>query len=205
MNNFISLRLVVLRTVFFAALISVLALLSCNESGGQMEVKGQPSSTAGDSIKQVPPPDFISTCARINERNLDTFINRIHGFWYIKSGWFHPYFIRLRDLPMFTKQENLKFSKVKEEDLPQVDCDLPPPHWTKNGCFAREENTFVKDSSWTQCELSEKDKEEVAALAKTIRWTVINSKEGKYYFSLIDGAWYLTFVDLRRPCEKPTP
>ena len=93
------------------------------------------------------------------------------------------------------------FSAVKEEELPKINCDSKT-FWTKDGCFSQQTNTFKDEKIWTYCGLSKEDEAKVEETAKTISYTVINTAmNARYYFSQIDGKWYLTFVDLRRPCE----
>jgi len=174
--------------------------IETDNSASQAADSVQPSSATLDTIKQLPPRDFITTCAGIYSRNLGLYIHNVHGFWYIKSDGAMPTMMRLRDMPMLTKQENLKFSKVKADELPKVDCNSKT-FWTKTGCFAKEENTFMDEKIWTYCGLTKEEETSVESLAKTIKWTVINTREGRYYFSLIDGNWFLTFVDLRTPCS----
>ena len=186
-----------------AALFAALLFSSCeNRLDVPINVEAQKSDSLDiDTTSKVPPADFISYIAGINAKNLEDYINPTYGFWFLKAGWFHPYFIRLRDLPILTKQEKLKFEYVKQDTLPKVDCSLPAPYWTKKGCFANKENTFIKDVTLANCELSPEDEASIRTLARTIRWTVINSNEGKYYFSLINGKRYLTFVDMREQCQ----
>ena len=93
------------------------------------------------------------------------------------------------------------FSALKQEDLPKVNCDSKS-FWTKEGCFVQETNTFKDEKIWSYCGLNKEDEAKVSELAQTISCTVINTGfHARYYFSLINGKWYLTFVDLRTPCE----
>jgi hypothetical protein len=88
----------------------------------------------------------------------------------------------------------------KEEELPKVNCDAKDLY-TKTGCFTREINTLKDSKIWEFCSLPQAQADLVARSAQTITRTVLLTDNYTYYFSLINGSWWLTFIDMRRPCE----
>jgi hypothetical protein len=152
--------------------------------------------------------DFIFVVKGINISNINQYIysengtsseySGAKGLWLISSQGAMPH---IENVSQVDKNFPVDFSAVKNEELPKVNCDSKS-FWTKEGTFAMEINSFKDEKIWTYCGLTKEDEAKIAELAQTISWTVINtSLNARYYFSLINGKWYLTFVDLRKPCE----
>ena len=84
------------------------------------------------------------------------------------------------------------------ESLPKVICDVEV--YDKQGCFAQEVNPLLESQIWNYAGLNEKEIQAIEFLAETVNITVINTSNFTFYFSKIEGEWYLTFLDLRVPC-----
>lgn len=95
---------------------------------------------------------------------------------------------------------------IKYETLPEIDCDKG---WNKHGCFSDKVDYFNKISTAANYSImpkktgvSEKDIEKIKNIESTIRLGVIFTENGiVFYFSLINGKWYITVIDLVTPCE----
>lgn len=97
------------------------------------------------------------------------------------------------------EQVRLKFEEIdslllvpKLETLPKVTCDELT--YDKQGCFAIEGNNNLNQHPWNE-------KGEHNELIETVKWTVTNTYNFTFYFSEIDGLYYLTFIDIRTPCS----
>lgn len=190
------------KRIFLRALCNYFALFagavffSCGNERGK-----EHAPTLQDSVVNVlekTEEDFTSLVKRISMDNIHQYIHPEKGLWIINSSGAMP---TMNHTTHVDKNFPVDFSAVKKEELPNVNCDSKS-FWTKEGCFAHEINSFKDEKIWTYCGLSKEDEVKIFELAKTISWTVINTSLcARYYFSLIDGKWYLTFVDLRKPCE----
>lgn len=196
-TNFLSLFSLRVLFAFFA----VIAFFSCgNEVKDSSSPQSDSISTADTTAHrtQKTENDFISVCKTIDISNVNQFIHPEKGLWLIQSSGAMP---NMMNTTQADKNFPVDFSNCMGEELPKVNCDLKW-FWTKDGCLAQEINSFKDEKIWTFCGLSKEDEAKVSELAQTISWTVINTSfHARYYFSQIDGKWYLSFVDLRKPCE----
>jgi hypothetical protein len=97
------------------------------------------------------------------------------------------------------KDTNLRSEKPKQESLPVRNCDQPNG-WNKTGCYTQEINPIKSTDLWTAAGLREEEIKAIKNSATTVTRTVINTLGVTFYFSLINGTWYLTFIDLRPNC-----
>ncbi len=142
--------------------------------------------------------DFLTVLNGISIAAVDQYIHPEKGLWLIQSSGAMPGMVNISQVD---KNFPVDFSKLRNEEVPTVDCDAKS-FWTKEGCFAQEADLFSDTQIWEHSNLSKEDKDKVVRAAQTIKWTVVNtSLSARYYFSLIDGKWYLAFVDLRAPCQ----
>ena len=193
---------------YISFLLISLFLFSCGPSSKQKELdqiiqKKLDSAlssveTATQTEKVIQNEDFISILKGINISNINQFIHPKNGLRLIQSSGAMP---NMTSTSAVDKNFPADFSTVKEEELPKVNCDSKT-FWTKDGCFSQQTNTFKDENIWTYCGLSKEDEAKVEETAKTISYSVINTAmNARYYFSQIEGKWYLMFVDLRRPCQ----
>lgn len=97
------------------------------------------------------------------------------------------------------KDTNLRSETPKQESLPIRNCDQPTG-WNKTGSYTQEINPLKETDLWTAAGLREEGIKSIRTSATTITRTVINTRGVTFYFSLIQGTWYLTFIDLRPNC-----
>ncbi len=141
--------------------------------------------------------EFKSTTKRIaqNHHDFSLTISENYGVYIITQPGAMPSVEHLYELKVS------KFSsEVIFEELPKVVCD--DQVYDKNGCFAQEKNPLSESQIWNYTKMNEKEKQAIIALVEKIKYTVIDTEnKTTYYFSEIDGEWFLTFIDKRVPCE----
>lgn len=141
--------------------------------------------------------------------SLSLFIHQNYGFYAIEATGAMPQikhiynndqFWFLPELKLFQSQSLDSLTKTPLfEGLPKVICDTTI--YDKQGCFASEENPLQKSRPWNYASLNEKEIQAIEFLAETVSMTVVNTSNFTFYFSKIEGNWYLTFLDLRTPCQ----
>ena len=141
---------------------------------------------------------FVAVLSKINTSNESEFINSETGLFIISSAGAIPGVQWMREpegaLPM-------DFSHVKEEELPKVDCDSKS-FWSKAGCYVQKVNQINESKILENCNLSKGEKEKAERASQAIIYSAINTELSiRYYFSLIGGRWYITFIDARKPCQ----
>jgi len=167
------------------------------------EKKNSPSSLietndTAAAVQEQRQEDLSVILKGITISSINQFIHPQKGLWLIQSAGAVP---AMANISQVDKNFPVDFSSVKQEELPKTNCDSPS-FWTKDGCFAKEVNTFIDEKIWTYCGLRKEDISKVEELADSVSVTAINtSLYARYYFSRIDGKWYLTFADLRKPCN----
>jgi hypothetical protein len=170
--------------------------------------------------EELPPPSdirqfkwFYSGFVKIISLHADTLLNKLiypaYGVNIIESSGALPHLTNVKSFSDFKTMNNKAFydfdtqvliCDIQEEDLPKIDCNAKD-HWTKTGCFTREANPLKDSKIWEYCSLSKEQMDKVVESSRTITRTVVLTGNYTYYFSLIKGGWWLTFVDMRKPCE----
>lgn len=144
-----------------------------------------------------------------NDTLFDVVIHPMYGLWIIHSEGAVPNFTHVTHIREFKKangksilpfDRDAMISVPKEGTLPVVDCESKNLY-DKKGCFTSLQNKFYEQKIWKHAGLSADKDRAIEASAVTITRTVINTENYRFYFSLIDGSWYLTFMDIMRPCE----
>ncbi len=156
---------------------------------------------------------FYSGFVKFVSLHADTLMNKlIHpefGLHIIESQGALPHVTHVKDFAEFKTMNKKSFYDFdprllvcdpKEEELPKPDCNAKDLY-SKTGCFTREINPLKDTKLWEFCNLSTDQKELVLRAAETITRTVVVTANYTYYFSLIKGGWWLTFIDMRKPCE----
>lgn len=178
---------------------SILFIFSCGNEVKNEKIKWTPPSPP-DSVVYNPSAsqtDLISVVKEITISNVNQFINPESGLWLIQTPGAVP---NMTNTPHVDKNFPVDFSAAKNEELPKVNCDTKS-FWTKEGCFVQQVNNFNDEKIWTYCGLKKEDEAKIEKLSQAVSLTVINtSLHARYYFSQINGKWYLIFVDLRKPC-----
>ena len=147
--------------------------------------------------------NFTEAWKNENKEQFNGFIHSDKGLYIIESNGALPSIIKLDSLERsFFKRNRWNHSFVViRETLPEVDCDATNGFYNKVGCFVEDTNPFIKSEIWKYAGLDSIQEETLAALAKTISVTVINTSGFVAYFSLINGRYHLTILDLRVPCS----
>lgn len=152
---------------------------------------------------------LVSSIDNNDPRSFNGFIHPEYGLCIIEQNGAMPQMRNGKDISryktvagktLFEADKSKLHCELKEEELPRVDCNKPEL-WSKAGCFTQEVNTFKDEKIWEYCNLQKKEQEIAAKSAATITRTVINTAGYRFYFSRIEGRWYLTFIDLRVPCS----
>lgn len=199
-------------------------LSSCEDNSGNTPVdtaKLSPKDSMKKSMTEdLPPPTelkqfnwiystFVHAATTGDDSIFDKFISPKHGLWIVYSNGAMPSFKQVFHIGDFKKPDGKKIlpldkeemiCELKEEELPVVDCNSKN-YYNKEGCFTSEQNKFREEKIWSYAGLTAENDKKVAEAAATISRTVVNTKNYKYYFSLIEGSWFLTFIDIRQPCS----
>jgi|GEM_PF-916287 len=192
-------------------------------AGDSLQARPTPKDSVKEAFSDLPPPSdirqfkwfysfFVKTITTKNEDSLFRFEKFIHpelGLYIIEANGAVPYFRNVRNMKDFKTLEGNSFFTISRDDmicdplneeLPKVDCDSKDLY-NKTGCFTQESNPLKDDQPWQFSHLSPEEEKKVEKAAAGVTRTVINTKNYRYYFSLIDGSWYVTFIDMRRPCS----
>jgi hypothetical protein len=203
-------------------LLFVFLIASCSESIKSGEKQGSDSLAIRKRTftEEIPPPSdirqfkwFYSAFVKLVSLHADSLLNKVinpeFGLNIIESNGALPKITNVRDFADYKTLHKKAFydfnSQVlicdpKDEELPKPDCNAKDLY-SKTGCFTREVNTLKDSKIWEYCNLAKDQADLVARSAQTITRTVLITDNYTYYFSLIKGAWWLTFIDMRRPCE----
>ncbi|MFI5150866.1 MAG: hypothetical protein ACHQRM_14110 [Bacteroidia bacterium] len=203
-------------------LLCSILLFSCAENKPKEEADKKDSLAVRKRTmtEELPPPSeihqfkfFYSGFVKIIALHADTLLNKlihpIYGVNIIESSGALPHMTNVKDFTAFKTLQHKAFydfdtqvliCDILEEDLPKVDCNAKE-HWSKTGCFTREANPLKDSKIFEYCNLSKDQLDKVVESSRTITRTVVLTDNYTYYFSLIKGSWWLTFVDMRTPCS----
>ncbi|TND09037.1 MAG: hypothetical protein FD123_1440 [Bacteroidetes bacterium] len=207
---------------YYFVLPALLFLFACGNADKPAETADTGKHTTKDSMKDaladMPPPSeakqfewFYSLFVKgmMTDSIFQKFIHPENGVYMIESNGAMPQMKNVTDISDFTTAQGKPFftisrddliCELKDEELPKVDCDSKD-FYSKSGCFTREENTFKEEKTWQYCHLTPDEEKKVTKMAAGITRVVINTKNYRYYFSLINGSWYISFIDMRKPCQ----
>jgi len=202
----------------------VILLYSCggNDSGNG---NNQDTLSAKDSLKKqlaedLPPSSdpaqfewiystFVASAVTDAQR-FNVFINKEHGLWIITSNGATPQMVNVKDIAGMKNSKGdslVPMDRVKmvctpkSSGWPEKNCDMPSG-WSMTGCYTTEQNKLRESKIWEYAGLNDSDNKIVTELAAGITRAVVNTEMNMtFYFTEIDGTWYLTFLDLRKPCE----
>jgi hypothetical protein len=151
---------------------------------------------------------LVTAIGTNNDSLFNYFINENHGMYVIESNGAMPSMFKIYEIKDIKKSykkksiNQLLYHQMERpifDDLPKVICDTTI--YDKQGCFASPVNPLDKSRIWNYANLNEKEIQSIEVLAQTIGMTVVNTLNFTFYFSKIEDKWYLTFLDLRSPCE----
>jgi hypothetical protein len=212
-----------MRTNFIFISIALLLIAGCDNETNKPDANDSlPEKEAMKKALQedLPPPSdikqfnwFYSAFAHAattgNDTMFDVVIHPKYGLWIIHSAGAVPNFTHITHINDFKMPDgksllpfdrDAMFRVPKEAALPVLVCD-DNGAYNKKGCYTSLQNTFAEQKIWKFAGLPAEKDREIEATAATITRTVINTENYRYYFSLINGSWYLTFMDIMTPCE----
>ena len=145
---------------------------------------------------------FISAFLGDSESELDRYLHQEHGVHLIHSfSGAMPQVSQFKKSAHFDQDESVRdaIGSLQEEvvleplfeGLPTVVCDEVV--YSKMGCFAEHTSNNLSQHPW--------NKGGYEKLINTVEITVVNTYLTTFYFSKIEGKWYVTFIDLRVPCS----
>jgi hypothetical protein len=150
---------------------------------------------------------FVGAASGEKSELLNAFIHPTHGLWIIRADGAMPQMTNIKTVGELKKGESFyplnrdeMICTPLDESLPEINCDAKN-FWSKSGCFTQLTNSFKTQKIWEYAGLTDAQAKAAATSAETISRTLINTANYRYYFSLIDGSWYLTFIDIRKPCN----
>lgn len=154
--------------------------------------------------------NFFTSIIENNDITFDKFIHPKYGLYIITSSGALPEIKHLKSISEFKNKDGKSFFSLDKEyigtgviynKLPKIDCDKKKaPFYDKEGAFTQDTNLLKNSEIWKFINASNEEKKQIEAAIYTIRKTVVNTANYVYYFSLIDGYWYISFIDMRQPC-----
>lgn len=152
---------------------------------------------------------FTKAISAKNHQAFNNCISTNFGLYTIESAGALPLIFHVYDIENFKpinldkKFLSLEFKAISNkpifEELPKIICD--EDFYDKVGCFANESDRLKNSRIWNYANLNEKEIQAIEFLVETVKMTVINTENYTYHFSIIDEIWYITFIDIRKPCS----
>jgi len=196
---------------FLPFLIIVVIICSCGQRSSNTPIKNNDTTAKADGFLAV----YKNFCEAVGHKNFDELKNSIDpaaGIFIIQSSGALPEVYHLPDVSAFVSQNgktlfdffNDKISiEPVNENMPVVDCKFSNgTPYNKTGCFmkiissADNELSFISSAGGHAS-----DKKMAEDARKKLGVKVINTYNHVYYFTKSGENWYLTFIDLRKPCE----
>jgi hypothetical protein len=202
--------------IYFFILSSLLVIhSSCTQTGTKQNSSKNISDTLNTANDDFERAYKIFTAAVIHKSfsELKNVIDPSVGIFIIKSDGAIPELVSFSDIESFVAQDgknifscfNEKISMASiDSTLPVIDCKYSNgTPYNKTGCFRKKVDQQIDDELGFLLSINglpeHKDKAEVAR--KSLQMKVINTFNHVYYFSKNNGKWFLTFIDLRTPCN----
>ena len=205
--------------LLFTILTSILNCTTSSSSTKNFEKNNTLTSEKNTSLATKKPnsnADFLSayqkmiTAIKTNDTlNFNQLIYSNYGLYIIENSGAMPQLSKIYNINSYTTKNkqlhffDLAFDSISllpvKESLPKVVCNTKI--YSKEGCFYATENPLKDSQIWNYTQLNEKEIQAIQHITNTIQITVINTSSCIFYFSFIDHTWWLTFIDLRTPCE----
>ncbi len=202
----------------------VFSLVACGGGDNDNNINSDTLSTK-DSLKKqlsedLPPSSdpaqfewiystFVASAVTDAPR-FNIFINKDHGLWIINSNGALPQMINVKDISGVKNSKGDSLVPMDQVKMvctpkvagwPEIKCDMPSG-WSMTGCYTTEQNKLKESKIWEYAGLNDADNKKVTELAAGITRAVVNTEMNMvFYFTEINGTWYLTFLDIRKPCE----
>ena len=194
-------------------------LISCFGTSDQNEkanFKAMDPAALADSIDfSWPMKDFsdrftsmINTFGSQDMHELDKYISPEFGLLIIESesGAMPHFHIQKQDDAEYRQHiehicNTISFDgKLLDEPLPRIDCESKY-FYTKTGSFVQDTNVLAASDIWKYGNLLPDDEQFAEYVINSVSRTVIITSGYTYYFSFYQKKWYLTIIDIRRPCQ----
>jgi hypothetical protein len=166
-------------------------------------------ATTPDDFREVY-TDFFTAIKDINENRFNEYIHPEIGLFIIQQDGAMPSLENVTDISKFKRSYDKKHFfafntdvigiEMIEQELPKINCE-EFDGYDKQGCFTQEINKLAATKFWDFVEAASDLKSNCEKAANAVKWTVINTANYGYYFSQIDGKWYISFIDMRQPCS----
>lgn len=200
----------------FLIVVATFILFSCNTS--ENNSSENQNVNADSEIKESNTPedfrevytDFFTAVKDVNENRFNEYIHPEIGLFIIQQDGAMPNLTHITDIAKFKRSYDKKnffaFNmdvigvELIEQELPKMNCE-EFDGYDKQGCFTQQVNNLAGTKFWEFVDTTPELKSKCESAANTIKWTVINTANYGYYFSQIDGKWYITFIDMRQPCS----
>jgi len=197
-------------------IVATLILFSCNSPDNiSSEIKNDlkeneiTESSTPEEFRDVY-ADFFTAIKDKNEKRFNDYIHPKIGLFIIQQDGALPTLENVKDISKFKRSYDKKhfFSfnldvigiELIEQDLPKINCE-EFDGYDKQGCFSKQVNNLEATNLCQYIDADAAFKSKCEETIKTIKWTVINTANYGYYFSQIEGKWYITFIDMRQPCS----
>lgn len=177
------------------------------------------NSPSGNNDTSVPDDGFLTVYKKFTEAvrhksfdELKTILDPAAGIFIIQSEGAMPAVYNLPDISAFVAQngktlfdffsDKISLDPVSEE-LPAVDCKYSNgTPYSKAGCYMKKISSSDNELNYlSSANGNADDKKKAEDARKKLSMKVINSYNHIYYFTQSGNTWFLTFIDLRKPCE----
>lgn len=202
------------KKIFFV--VATLILFSCNTSQNnnskseEVKVNSEISEVnISEDFREVY-TDFFTAVKDANENRFNDYIHPQTGLFIIEQNGALPSVSHIFDISKFKRSyDNKHFFafntdvigvELIEQELPKINCE-EYDGYDKQGCFTQEINRLAATKFWDFIDDNSEIKSKCEKAVNTIKWSVINTANYGYYFSQINGKWYITFIDMRQPCS----
>lgn len=162
---------------------------------------------------------FLATYKKFTEAvnhksfsELKSILDPAVGIFIVESPGVLPVVYNLPDVEAFVAQNGKTIfdyfdDKISQqpvdEEMPVVDCAYTNgTPYNKTGCIMKSISSADNELNFISLAGGNADDKQKAEEArKKLSMKVINTYNHVYYFTKSGDKWYLTFIDLRKPCE----
>ena len=204
-----------MKEIFFAAVL-VSLLFSCSGNTGGLHKKNYAETGSSKDTVDFSWPqkqfeerftEMINTFGSQDVNELNKFISPEFGLLIIESnnGAMPHFHIQKQDDDEYRQHiehicNSISFDgKLLDERLPRIDCDSKN-FYTKPGSFVQDTNLLGGSDIWKYGNLQPDDEKFAEHVISNVSRTVILTYSYTFYFSYYQDNWYLSIIDMRKPC-----
>ncbi|MFH0866513.1 MAG: hypothetical protein V1904_09965 [Bacteroidota bacterium] len=194
-------------------LLIIIAICGCGQrNSSNVPLTGQDSTNTADDGFPVVYKEFTEAVKHESFPELKNVLDPAVGIFIIESPGALPVVYNLPDVEAFVSQNGKTLfdffnDKISREpvssDMPVVDCVFSNgTPYNKTGCFMKSISSSDNELNFiSSAGGNADDKQKAEDARKKLSMKVINTYNHVYYFTKSGDKWYLTFIDLRKPCE----